>query len=445
MRRGSETRSHGPAAVRHRPLTARGAGALTLGTVGMIAANVFGAPVLLYLGVLLVLLVVLAALLVHLPRREGTVTRTIATDLLTVGEESHVLVRFGLRSAFGPPVGRWEDALPAAVAADASGRFPPAGSGRRERGPEGIPIELSYDIRGVRRGLWALGPLALTTGDPFALVRRRQKFGEVRRITVVPEVVAIGPFADRAGAAAGTAQTSSSRIGQGADNLAPRRYVTGDSMRRVHWRATAHRGDLMVRQEEQESSPDAIIVLDRAGVRWPRSSSAAAAHGEADPVFERAVSACASLALHLSEHGYGVDVVDATNALIGRLRGLEDDRDALLVALAATAPRSGERDERMTAASDGHLIGPLVVITGAIGADDAAALAHRGAGTPVLLPTDPSPDALAAARAQGWSASRLGDDIAASWAEAVSSSPAPSSAPASASSRDQDADPEVAS
>ncbi|WP_067250333.1 DUF58 domain-containing protein [Microbacterium resistens] len=406
-------------APRHRPLTGRGAAALVLGLVCVVAANVLGTPVLLYLGVLLFALVALAALAVALPRRSGAVTRTIATDLLPVGESSSVLVRFGLRSVTGPPVGFWQDALPPSVRGDASGPFPPERANRTERTADGVPLTLTYEIQGVRRGLWSLGPFTLTTTDPFGLVRRRQDFGETRPITVVPEVVALAPLHDRVGAAGGTAQTSSSRLGQGADNLSPRRYVSGDSMRRIHWRATAHRGDLMVRQEEQESSPDAVVVLDRAGVRWPRSSSGSVVGGAADDAFERAVSACASIALHLSDHGYAVDVVDATGVLLGRLRGGEDDRDGLLVALAATSPRSGERDAHLAPAVGGHLLGPLVVVTGALGTDSAGVFPHGGAATPILLATDPAPRALEAAASQGWLTGRLDEDVAASWADAV--------------------------
>jgi len=401
--------------MRRGPLTARGVAALVAGLLCMTAANVLAAPLLLYLGVLLIVLVLVAAIATHLPHRDGTVTRTIAADLLPVGESSTVLVRLALRSPFPPPVGTWSDALPAAVAGQAGGDFPPADA-RSGRPAEGIPLTLSYEIEGLRRGLWALGPLTVTTTDPFGLVRRRQEFGDARPITVVPEVVAIPALRDRAGIAGGTAQTSSQRLGQGADNLTPRRYVSGDSMRRIHWRATAHRGDLMVRQEEQESSPDALVVIDRAGARWPGSGAGTTS---ADPSFERAVSAAASIALHLADHGYAVDVVDATGASIGRLRGAEDERDGLLIALAAVSPRRGEHDEGLPATHGAHALGPLIVLTGALSAADAAVLSHGGAATPVLLATDPAPGALDALAAHGWFSGGLDEDVAGSWADAV--------------------------
>ena len=39
-------------------------------------------------------------------------------------------------------------------------------------------------------------------------------------------------------------------------------YLPGDAMKRLHWKATAHRGQLMVRQEEQQINPRAGVFLD---------------------------------------------------------------------------------------------------------------------------------------------------------------------------------------
>src|SRR5690606_17429535 len=236
--------------MRRRPLTARGWGCLLSGILIVVAANLVAARPLLYLGVLLIALPIVSLLIVTLPRRRGTVSRQISTDLLTVGETSRVSVRFELVGP-GTPIGFWRDTLPAAVRGEATGEYP------------GDSWVLRYDVEGVRRGMSTLGPLMLHTVDPFGLAQREQQFGGTRTITVIPQTVALSPLPTRVGAAGGTARTRSSRIGQGADNLIPRPYASGDSRRRIHWRATAHRGDLMVRQEEEEASPDAMVVLDR--------------------------------------------------------------------------------------------------------------------------------------------------------------------------------------
>ncbi|WP_047522163.1 DUF58 domain-containing protein [Microbacterium sp. ZOR0019] len=384
---------------RRRPLTGRGAGALVAALCCVIAANVFGTRILLYIGLLLAALTLFSLLAVRLPRRSGTVTRQISTDLLTVSETSRVTVRISLR-ALRVPHGLWHDILPAAVGGDSGGEYPP------ESG------QLTYPITGVRRGVWPLGPLMLRTVDPFGLAQREQAFGETRSITVVPEVFALAPLAVRVGAAGGTAHTSSTRLGQGSDNLSPRGYIPGDSMRRIHWRATAHRGQLMVRQEEEESSPDAVVVLDRSAGRWDVPGA------DADPAFETAVSLCASAAVHLASEGYSVDVIDSAGTLLGALRGHEDDRDGLLVALAMVAPRGEARD--LAALIGGTPPGPLVFITGRLEEEDAARLRPAGAAAPMLFSTELLPGAAEAATPHGWTVATLGPVIADAWEDAVS-------------------------
>lgn len=386
--------------MRRRTLTPRGAACLAIGVVCVVVANMFAAPILIYVGSFFLLATLIAALAVLLPRRSGTVTRQISTDLLTVGEPSRIRVRLDLR-AIRTPEGIWRDELPAAVEGVASGEFPP------ENGPAGI----TYDIAGVRRGTWAIGPLTLCTMDPFGLVRREQAFGEVRTVTVVPSIVPLAPLNSAMGAAGGTAHTSSTRLGEGTDNLSPRKYVSGDSMRRIHWRATAHRGDLMVRQEEQESSPDAVVVLDRSADRWARVSDAA------DPHFEAAVSACASVAIHLVHEGYSVDVYDSAGEQLGALRGHEDDRDSLLVALALVSPRREARD--LSSVIGGMPPGPLVYITGTLDTETAALLHPRGAAAPILLACELPNATREVLAGNGWTSAAIVEDVQSAWEDAL--------------------------
>ncbi|MEV4775624.1 DUF58 domain-containing protein [Microbacterium sp. LWH12-1.2] len=393
---------------RRRTLTGRGAGALLAGVACVVLANAVAAPILLYVGLLLFLLPALSFLVVRIPRRTGTVARQISTDLITVSELSRVTVRFNLR-AIRIPHGLWRDVLPDAVAGESGGEYPPRSG------------QLSYVITGVRRGIWQIGPLMLRTVDPFGLAQREQEFGETRTVTVVPEVFTLAPLTVRVGAAGGTAHTSSSRLGQGSDNLSPRHYISGDSMRRIHWRATAHRGQLMVRQEEEESSPDALVVLDRSAARWDRPGHSA------DARFETAVSLCASAAIHLVQEGYSVDVIDSAGNVLGELRRHEDDRDGLLVALAMVTPRGDSRD--LPTLIGGTPPGPLVYITGRIDEEDAALLRPSGAAAAMLFATEAQPGAMAAATAHGWSTAELGEDIADAWEDALPQRPGVGDAP----------------
>ena len=153
-------------------------------------------------------------------------------------------------------------------------------------------------------------------------------------------------------------------------------------------------------------------MLDRAAGGWTTGTDAV------DPAFEAAVSLCASAAVHLAAEGYSVDVLDSAGTLLGALRGHEDDRDGLLVALAMVTPRGERRD--LAALLGGTPPGPLVYVTGRLGAEDAALLRPAGAAAPLLFSTDPLSGTEDAARQHGWTVTRLGVDVADAWDDALS-------------------------
>src|SRR5699024_7444271 len=112
-----------------------------------------------------------------------------------------------------------------------------------------------------------------------------------------------------------------------------------DSMRRVHWRASAHHGDLMVRDEERESTPTALVMLDLATDAWPDAAS-----------FDRALSACVSVTHRLRTDGFVVAVEAADGSAIAAVDSRESFDD-LRVACATIEPR-GQGEVTMRSAND---------------------------------------------------------------------------------------------
>ena len=138
---------------------------------------------------------------------------------------------------------------------------------------------------------------------------------------VTPE---IEDLSGRAGAAFGQgAGISRTRnlMRTGEDFHTMRAYQTGDDLRRIHWRSTARRGELMIRQDESTRRGQAVLLLDT------RQSVVGRSHG---PCFERCVSAAASLGVLLCRAGFGVRF--ATTAV--PLTPINEER--LLDALAQT-------------------------------------------------------------------------------------------------------------
>lgn len=401
------------------PLTVRGTGALVLAIGCFIVANEAGVAELQYFGILLLAVLAASVISLHLARRSDSIARTLHPDVATVGQDSLVTVQVGMRAAIPTPAGTWNDALPKGLSGRAHGDFPALGSGLRGANRT---VQLSYRVSALRRGIHSLGPLTVRSTDPFGLARRVSTFAERTAVTVAPAVIDLPPLADFAGEAGGTLHTTTNQLGQGADNLVARPYVPGDSMRRVHWRATAHRGELMVRQEEQESTPEASVVLDRGVLRW--STEAMQAPG-LDPGFETAVSACVSVVARLVHDGYAVEVIDTDGSLLAERIDGDDgaEVDALLTLFATLTARRDDSLAQLSRVFAGVTTGPVILITGRFDPADAATIApvaHHST-LPMLIAIAPVSDALERAADAGWHVSALGPDgdVAAAWGDTV--------------------------
>lgn len=401
------------------PLTARGTGALILAVTCFIMANEFGVTELMYFGLLLLAVVGAAIASLYLSRRSDVVVRSLSPDVATVGRESRVTVKVGVRTALPTPPGVWHDVLPKGLRGKPDGVFPALGSGLRRA--ERV-VELGYAVTGVRRGVHAIGPLSVRSTDPFGLARRQNLFGEKTMVTVAPALVDLPPLTDFAGETGGTLHTTTNQLGQGADNLVARPYSPGDSMRRIHWRATAHRDELMVRQEEQESTPEASVVLDRGVLRW--SSEAMQAPG-ADPGFETAVSACVSAVARLVHDGYAVEVIDTDGTVLAeRIDGGDmSEVEALLTHFATLTARRDDALTRLTRLFAGVMTGPVILIVGRFDPSDADAIApvaHHST-LPMVFAVAPVGDALERAADHGWRVGAIDPDgdLAFAWGNAV--------------------------
>lgn len=395
------------------PLTPRGVGAVVIGLAAVVCAHSFGVSELVYVGVLLIASVALGWMSLWFVHRYGDVSRSFSPDVTAVGSESTVTVHATARGGLSGAIARWTDALPDGVEGDASGIL--TGAAALDR------VRLTYRIRGTRRGIRDVGPFAIVVTDPFGFTRRSVRVGAVEPITVAPATVMLPPLAEYPGEAGGSLHTATHQLGEGADNLIPRTYAPGDSMRRINWRASAHHDELMVRQEEQESTPEATVVLDRAAVRW---APAASLPGE-DPTFEAAVTAAVSAVARLTREGYDVTVIDAEGHPLGAPVPAGDTLavEQLALDLATLVTGSDDRLAGLPRLFAGTVAGPVVVVSARVTTADADALAPLVAHSalPVLLAADSSDEAIARASGAGWRAAVLSaeGDLTETWRAAT--------------------------
>lgn len=402
------------------PLTVRGTGAVGLGVICLVLAAELGVAELTYLGILLLAAVAASFVSLYAVHRTDTVTRSLSPDIVSVGADAAVTVRAGVRSVLPTAPGRWRDTLPRALQGKAQGVFPALGSALR--GGERV-VAVRYAVTGQVRGVHAIGPLHVISTDPFGLTRRAHVFRDTTSVTVAPAITELPPLVDFAGEAGGTLHTATTQLGQGADNLIARPYLPGDSMRRIHWRASAHSGELMVRQEEQESTPEATVILDRSVLRW--TNDALRAPGT-DPGFELAVSAALSTLARLAYDGYAVELIDAHGSeLVAPVeRGDQPEIESVARTLATLVARRDDALPHLPRLFAGVTTGPLVLIAGRFDEADAATIGPLAAHStlPILVATAPVGAALDHARHAGWHTMTLSEEIGlgVGWSAAVS-------------------------
>lgn len=388
------------------PLTIRGTGAVVLALACFIIAGSIGSVQLLAFGVFLLVLAVAGVVALHIAHRDITVDRVPTPDAVAVGQTTRVTVHVSMRTALPTTPGVWRDDVPDGLRGRSDGRFPGFGSGLR--GGERA-VNLVYQAEGVHRGMHVLGPLRVVVRDPFGIARRVQTVGGTTHITVTPACLPLPPLTAFAGRADGALHATSTRLGQGSDDLIARPYQAGDSMRRIHWRATAHVDTLMVRQEERESTPEAVVILDRASARWAKPAGVRPGN---DPGFENAVTMCVSAVTALLRDGYAVHVWDAAGLPLCETVADGAAARALAVRCATVTAQPSAPLGCLTRLLASAMTGPLVVVTGTVSQADIGELTTLPAHSahPVLLAAAAAPGALEQAGGDGWFTASIAPD-----------------------------------
>jgi uncharacterized protein (DUF58 family) len=270
----------------------------------------------------------------------------------------------------------------------------------------------AFPLEASQRGRFDVGPLSVTAVDPFGLVRLTRSFRATQSVLVVPRVHALDGAVDADRRGRGDRASSALSAG-GDDDIIPREYRPGDDLRRIHWRASAHGDELLVRREEQPWTRHATITVDVTadGVGGPQSP------------LEVALSMAASVSAHLMSGGWSVRV----DTLDGRCLVPQAESSAgqarVLEALATVRATSREGSDLLRTGSD---LSVLILPGTEAALRRVPPVHHRSLGfvvdvTAWGLPGVDARDALARMRAQGWHAASLGREagIPAAWQSAI--------------------------
>jgi uncharacterized protein (DUF58 family) len=231
--------------------------------------------------------------------------RTLSTSSLFPGEELTITLRLVNAKLLPLPWVEVNQALPTRLVATTNKEgFPEGGIQRTASLPWYSRITWREHIRADRRGCYTIPPLTVTSGDVLGLYPRERKNAAEETVVVYPRIYPVHrltvPRTDASGGLLGrvSLQEDPTRM------RGIREYQPQDGLRRMHWKATAHHGELMVKVFEPAaiSRLNLVLVADGFGQLTD------------DEPFELAVSAIASAANHCVEHQIQVGLL--SNALL---------------------------------------------------------------------------------------------------------------------------------
>ncbi len=164
--------------------------------------------------------------------------------------------------------------------------------------PEGKRQHTTYRHTISRRGLHHFEGFRISTKFPFGLFRKTRTTQTPDEVLVLPsthEVTCPSPLGQHLG------DTQSHAVGRRGEFFGLREYREGDDRRSIHWRSTARRGKLLVREYEDESQKRITLLIDNA---LPET------RGEVEEqALETAISLCASLAIAYLGRGYALRLI----------------------------------------------------------------------------------------------------------------------------------------
>ncbi len=112
------------------------------------------------------------------------------------------------------------------------------------------------------RGRFRLGPLTLTSGDPFGLFQVTRPVPQTTHIVVYPLTVDLPDFSLPLGPMPGGDALRRRTHYVTANASGVRDYAPGDSFNRIHWASTARRDRLIVKEFELDPLSDTWLFLD---------------------------------------------------------------------------------------------------------------------------------------------------------------------------------------
>ena len=154
-------------------------------------------------------------------------------------------------------------------------------------------INWKYRLHCNKRGYYSLGPLTVTSGDIFGFYPRTSTASVIDHIVVYPRIFTLPQLSVPSLYPVGEARSDKRIFEDPSRTIGIRDYSPGDSLRRIHWKASARHQQLQVKVFEPTTTLKVGIFLAIDSFQYT------GAWNEAE--LELGISTAASLANYLAE------------------------------------------------------------------------------------------------------------------------------------------------
>jgi uncharacterized protein (DUF58 family) len=199
-------------------------------------------------------------------------------------------------------------------------------------------VKWKYELPCLKRGYYPLGPTVISSGDIFGLYSRSLKTAMEDFIIVYPKIFSVSRLPIPSRQPLGESKNEYRVFQDPTRPIGVRDYQHGDSLRHVHWKASARLQSLQVKVFEPTTTFKVALFL---------SVDSFVGNGAIrDEEFELGISVAASLAYHVIEQGSPAGVfvntrrIDSGQAVSLAPSGSRDQLTSILEALAKVTTSS---------------------------------------------------------------------------------------------------------
>lgn len=160
-------------------------------------------------------------------------------------------------------------------------------------------VRRRYRMRCLTRGCFAFGPARIRSGDLFGVFNREMEIKRVDYLMVYPRMLPLEKLGIPSKQPMGDIRTRRHIFPDPTLTQGVREYQPGDSLKQIHWKASARMGELQTKVLETTTTVDMGLFLD---VRTLKTSFL----GTVPELLELGIVATASIARHSMDEGYRV-------------------------------------------------------------------------------------------------------------------------------------------